>query len=80
MQQNKPNLKAAVTTKQHRHEKQRKECALSLPLWLRCVSMEALCISIHFLCRFNRIIKNEKEMLTQSSGLIYGADNRRQLQ
>lgn len=33
--------------------------ARSLPLWLRCVS-------IYFLCCFINIIKNEKEMLTQS--------------
>ena len=28
--------------------------------------MEALCISVYFLCCFNHIIKNEKEMLTHS--------------
>lgn len=60
--------------------KKKKECALSLPLWLRCVSTEALCISIHFLCRFNRMIKNEKRNVDSEQGLIYGADNRRQLQ
>lgn len=58
------NIKAGVTTKQHQHEK--RKCAPSLPLWLRCVSREALRISIYFLCCFNHVITNEKEMLTQS--------------
>lgn len=38
--------------------------------WLRCVSRQVLCIGIYFLCCFNHIMTNEKEMLTQSKDSI----------
>ncbi len=54
------------TTKLQRSRRYKTAAAWKEKMWLRCSSMEALCISIYFLCCFNHIIKNEKEMLTQS--------------